>query len=259
MNKQNGRRIGKKIGKILVNILLYVFLALCIFSLAVTVLSSKDTDGTAEIFGYQLRLITSDSMAPCELTDVSSYEIGSLPLRSMVFVQTVPDEEAEADDWYAALKVGDVLTFRYVYTNQVVITHRIVSITEKSDGGYLIELAGDNKNAESEQLNQTIDTSEKESANYVIGKVTAQSRALGLVLNVIKNPLGIVFVIIVPCGIIILLEVIRIVDAVTADRKKRTAEAVAQKDRELEELRKRLAELEKQAEPAQEEKEKSEE
>ena len=50
------------------------------------------------------------------------------------------------------VKVGDVLTFRYVYATQVTITHRITSITEEANGEFIIELAGDNKNSEDGQL-----------------------------------------------------------------------------------------------------------
>ena len=40
-------------------------------------------------------------------------------------------EEAKA--WYADLKVGDVLTFKYVYVRQETITHRIIDIEEKNE------------------------------------------------------------------------------------------------------------------------------
>lgn len=234
----------KKIGNVILHIFLYLFLALCLFSVVLTVVAKKDVDGAAELFGYQMRVVTSDSMAACELTDVSGYEIKSIPLRSMIFVELVPEDKAAADAWYASLKEGDVLTFRYVYTQQVTITHRITSITEKETGGYLIELAGDNKNAESGQLYQTIDTSLPNSTNYVIGKVTGQAFLLGFLISLMKTPIGIIFIVIVPCFIIILLEVLKIVGVVTADKKKREQEEAEKKERELEELRQRLAQLE---------------
>ena len=149
----------KKIGKVALDVLLYIFLAICIFCVILTVFSRRDADGAVEIFGYQMRVVTSESMAKCELTDVSAYEIKDIPLRSMVFVQVMPEDDAEAEQWYRDLKVGDVLTFRYVYTTQVTITHRVTAITEKETGGFIIELAGDNKNDENGQLYQSIDTS----------------------------------------------------------------------------------------------------
>ena len=235
----------KKIGKIALDVLLYIFLAICIFAVIVTMISKRDSDGAAEVFGYQMRVVTSDSMSESEFSDVSAYKIKDIPIRSMVFVKVMPDDPAEADEFYRSLKVGDVLTFRYVYTTQVTITHRITSITEKDTGGFIIELAGDNKNSEDGQLTQVIDTSIPNNTNYVIGKVTGQAYLLGLLMSFLMQPVGIILLIIVPCFIIILLEVLKIVKVLGADKKKREQEEKAQKESELEELRRKLAELER--------------
>ncbi len=236
----------KKTGNIVLNVLLYIFLALCIFTVFLTVLSKKSSDGAAEIFGYQMRLVTSDSMSECEFTDVSSYKIKDIPIRSLVFVKVMPDSPEEADEWYRELQVGDVLTFRYVYTTQVTITHRITSITEKDTGGVVIELAGDNKSSDSSQLYQSIDTSVSNNTNYVIGKVTAKSYILGVIISFLMRPLGMILVIILPCLIIILLEVLKISRVLLADKKKREQEEMDKKETELKELRRKLAELEAQ-------------
>lgn len=238
------RAKANKIRKIVLNVLLYLFLAVCIFTVFLTVLSKKDSDGAAEIFGYQMRVVTSDSMAESEFTDVSGFDIKDIPIRSVVFIKTVPDDAAEADEFYKSLRVGDVLTFRYVYTTQVTITHRITKDVEKVEGGYRITLAGDNKNSEDGQLTQIIDTSIPNNTNYVIGKVTASSYVLGVILGFLMQPLGIVLVIIVPCFLIILLEILKIVRVLGADKKKREQEEKQKKEEELEELRRRLAELE---------------
>ena len=240
-----GKARIKKIGNIALNVLLYIFLAICIFSVFVTVLSKRDSDGAAEIFGYQMRVVTSDSMSESESTDVSRFEIKDIPIRSMVFVKVMPDDPAKADEWYRSLRVGDVLTFRYVYTTQVTITHRITSITEKEAGGFVIELEGDNKSSEDGQLTQVIDTSIPNNTNYVIGKVTGQAYLLGFLMSFLMQPVGIILLIIVPCFIIILLEVLKIAKVLGADKKKREQEEKEKKDNELEELRRKLAELER--------------
>ena len=210
-----------------------------------TVVSKKDVDGAAEVFGYQMRVVTSDSMAACEYTDVSGFEIKDIPVRSMVFVKMMPKDPAEADEWYRSLKVGDVLTFRYVYTKQVTITHRITSITEKETGGFIIELAGDNKNSEDGQLIQVIDTSIPQNTNYVIGKVMGQAYVLGLLLSIMKTPIGIICAVILPCAVIISLEIVKIVKLMSEDKRKQAKAEAEKKDNELEELRRKLAELEK--------------
>lgn len=234
----------KKIGRIAGYAVICVFLAVCLMSVLATVFAERAPDGGAEIFGYQFRIVTSDSMEKCELTDVSKYDIKSIPLRSMVIVETVPDDEKKADEWYGELKVGDVLTFRYVYTSQVTITHRIVSVEEKKTGGYVIELAGDNKSGATDQLTQTIDTSIPNSMNYVIGKVVGQSRVIGTVMSVLKTPAGIIFAVIVPCLAIILYELLKILKMYGGGGKKKDSEEEKKKDEELEELRRRVAELE---------------
>lgn len=237
---------AKKISKIALDVVTYIFLALCIFTVVVTVLSKRDVDGAAEIFGYQMRVVTSDSMAECELTDVSSFKIKDIPVRSMIFVKVMPDDPAKADQWYRDVREGDVLTFRYVYNTQVTITHRVVTVNEKETGGFVIDLVGDNKNSESDQLYQSIDTSIPNNPNYVIGKVVGQSYVLGVVMSFLRQPLAIALLIILPCFIIIMMEVAKIVKVLSADKKKRDEEEMAKKEDELEELRRRLAELEAQ-------------
>ncbi|MBQ7365577.1 MAG: hypothetical protein IJW46_08265 [Clostridia bacterium] len=142
------------------------------------------------------------------------------------------------------MKVGDVLTFRYTYTQQVTVTHRIDKIEKNVNGGYSIYLSGDNKNDDGGTMTQLIDTSVPDNTNYVIGKVTGQNYLLGLLLALMASPVGIILVVIVPCVIIIILEIIKIVGVLSADRKKREEEEKREKDNEIEELRRRLAALE---------------
>ena len=165
---------AKKVLKITANVLTYVFLALCIVAIFLTISAKKNGDGLT-ILGKQFRLVVSESMEKSEFTDVSDFEIKDIPLGSLVFVEVVPEDETQKAKWYDGLKEGDVLTFRYTYTTQITITHRIVDIRDNGKGGYFIDLKGDNKTSStSSTLEQTIDTSE-DGLNYVIGKVTGQS------------------------------------------------------------------------------------
>ena len=235
---------GKKIRKIIVSTVAYLFLAVCLFTVTITVLSKRDSDGAANILGYQMRVVISDSMAASEYTDVSDYKIKDIPLRSMIFVKLMPDDPAKADDWYRSIQVGDVLTFRYVYATQVTITHRVVSITEKETGGFIIELAGDNKNSSNGQLNQVIDTSIPHNPNYVIGKVVAQSYSFGWTMTFLQQPLSIILLIILPCLVIMVSEIIKIARVLGTEKKTQTQAKLSEKEQELEELRRRLAALE---------------
>jgi hypothetical protein len=218
-------------------------MAIVMFVLVISITSKKDSDGTATVFGYQLRFVQSDSMEECELTDVSKFEIKSIRVKSCVFVDVAPESEEEKAEWYKSLKVGDVLTFKYVYSRQETITHRIVNIEEKITGGYIITLEGDNKNAETDLMQQTIDTSLTDSPNYIIGKVTGQSYVLGLLVYAFKTPVGIVCLIIIPCLIIIAFEVIRLVKVFGKDKKEKLQAEKKKQDDEIEELKRQLAEL----------------
>ncbi|MBQ8716769.1 MAG: hypothetical protein IJY43_02845 [Clostridia bacterium] len=234
----------KKAGKITVDVITYLFIVLCVLAVVLVITSKRDPDGTSTIFGKQMRYVQSPSMEKCDATDVSAFEIKDIPMRSMVFIETVPDDPAKAAEWYASLKVGDVLTFKYVYVRQETITHRITAIEPKETGGYIISLEGDNKGSDDGVLTQKIDTSIENSPNYIIGKVTGQNYPLGLLINALKSPAGIVCIIILPALAIIVLEVIKIVNVFGAERKKKDEEVKAQQQSELEELRARLAQLE---------------
>lgn len=241
MEKINGK--VKKILKIGANVLTYAFLVLCIFTLFIAVSSKKDSDGAATVFGKQIRIIRSDSMAKSEFTDVSDYKIKSIPIKSLIIVETVPKSEAKREAWFSKLKVGDVLTFRYVFVSQETVTHRITEIQPKEGGGYIIKLQGDNATSESGAGTQTIDTSDLESPNYVIGKVTGQSHVLGVLVYAFKTPVGIICIVILPCLIIIGLELVRIIGVLQESKRKQAKEDAEKKENEIEELKRQLAAL----------------
>ena len=235
----------KKIVKIAANILLYLFIAVCIFSVILTISSKKDIDGTATIFGTQMRSVLTSSMEKCDATDVSGFEIKDIPAGSMIFVDVVPEDPEKAQEWYADLKVGDVLTFKYVYVRQETITHRIVDIQPNQDGGYTINLEGDNKGTDSATLAQTINTATESSPNYVIGKVIGQSYLLGRFESLLKKPVGLVCVVIIPCLIIVMIEFLKIAKLISISRNRKSLEKQKEQEVELEALRRRLAELER--------------
>ena len=171
---------SKPASKILVSILTVI----CTAMIVITVVSPKGVDGASQLFGYELRIVESNSMEACDQTDITGYEIGSLHKDTMIAITLVPERADEAYDWYSNIKKGDVLTVRYTYDRQVTITHRVTSVTEKEDGsGFIIELQGDNINSDANQLTQVIDTSETESRNYVIGKVIGQSYGMGFIVS----------------------------------------------------------------------------
>jgi ABC-type multidrug transport system fused ATPase/permease subunit len=231
----------KKIVNIIVNVLFFLFFIICVFALYLSISTKKNSDDATEIFGYEARIVLTSSMEKCDLTDVSNYQIKDIPVKSMVFIKTVPQDEQSAEEFYSQLKVGDVLTFKYTYSSQVTITHRIVEITKKETGGYRIVLEGDNKVSEDNVGQQIIDTSIANSTNYVIGKVTGTSVVLGYFITAVKSTWGIILIVIVPCLIIIILDIIRIVDIVSQKKKEALLKEQQKKDEEIEQLKKLLA------------------
>lgn len=241
-SKSKNRISTKRILSIVGDVILSIFLIFAIFSCVFVVSMKKSGDGSIKIFGQELRLVLTESMEENELTDVSKYEIKSIPKDSLIGVQTF--DENNKQEFYDSLKVGDVLTFKYLITSndQVVITHRIIDIEKKSDQkNYIITLRGDNVNEDGSTAIQTIDTTYDETSfNYVIGKVTWVNPVIGYMMTFLKSTYGIVFVVILPSSFIVIYEIFKLISYYTSDKK---AEKKA-KDEEIEALKKRLEELE---------------
>lgn len=248
---KSGVTIAKKVANIVLDVVVVIVLLLALFTIVVTINAKKSKDKDASsIFGYQLRFVQSGSMEKCAYTDVSKYKIKSIKVKSCVFIKTAPTDVEKIKEWYKTLKVGDVLTFQY---KGEIITHRIVKIEKKENGnGYIITLKGDYKSSkDSEPAEQVIDTEDDTPAtvNYIIGKVTGQSYLLGLCVYILKKPVGIVCVIIVPCLLMIVIQIFRIANVLGADKKKKRKEEQASKDNEIEELKRQLAAFQNNKEP----------
>lgn len=251
MKNTSGKKTAKKIVNIAINVILWLFFAICVCALIFSIAAKRNSSGAVNVFGKQSYIVVSPSMEKCDRTDVSRFKIKDIPVNSMIFVEPVPEDEEKAAAWYAKLEPGDVLTFRYVYASQETITHRIIEISENASGGYRIVLAGDNKPDDGDVLTQTIeDTSNANSPNYVIGKVTGQSRFLGWIVQCFRSPIGLVLIIIIPCAIIIIMQVMRIFSVVNADKKKKEAELQEKQSDEIETLKRQIAALQQAQAPS---------
>lgn len=235
-----------KLINIIMNAFVYMFLGISLILLIFAIASKKDDDGAINIFNYQLRIVISPSMEKNEETynQIKNYDIKDIKTKSLVVVKTLSKENV--NKWYESLNIGDVITFRYTYDNkQETITHRIIEKKLNDSGnGYIVKLQGDNKPVDGEALIQVIDTSEENSTNYIIGKVTSKSYFIGLIIYSLKKPLGIALLIIVPSVIIIIFEVIKIVNIINEERKKNNLDEKNKQLNEIEELKKKIADLE---------------
>ena len=252
------KTVLQKILDVALTVIVVIVVIIAIFVLFVTITSKKSPDGAADIFGYQMRTILTGSMEKCkhedpseecDHVDVSKYEIGHLPVDTMIFIELVPEDKDEANEWYKNLKEGDVLTFQY--TGMGVVTHRIIEIEPNSTGGYEIDLMGDNRGDDGTAGVQTIITNNADSANRVIGKVVGQSVFLGKAVTIIRKPVGAIFVILVPCLLIVIVEVVKIIVILTEDKRaKRKAQKEERKalEEKTETAREDIEELKKQIE-----------
>ncbi len=244
--KKSKKSLIVRIAKIVVDVIIVLFVASAVFTLVLAVSNKTKPDQPPTIFGTQLYFVQSDSMGACDEVDVSQYKIKSIPVKSCVFVETVPEDETKREEWFSNVEVGDVLTFKYVYTKQETITHRVVKIDAQETGGYIFTLEGDNRTSDSNVGQQIIDTSKADtSTNYVIGKVTGQNYALGLVVYALKTPVGICCIVILPCAIIILYNLYRIIHVVRLDKKEKLQVQTNKKDEEIELLKQQIANLQK--------------
>ena len=120
--------------------------------------------------------------------------------------------------------MGDVLTFQW----------------DQLSGPDKVE--GDNK-AEGGTVGQQVIDTTKDGFNYIIGKVEGQSYFLGLLVYAMKSPLGLVFIIIIPCLIVIAFETIKIISVINADKKAKKEAEKTEKDDEIARLRKQLEQM----------------
>ena len=252
------KTVLQKILDVALTVIVVIVVIVAIFVLLVTITSKKSPDGAANIFGYQMRTILTGSMEKCkhedpseecDHVDVSKYEIGHLPVDTMIFIELVPEDKDKANEWYKNLKEGDVLTFQYA--GMGVVTHRIIEIEPNSTGGYEIDLMGDNRGDDGTAGVQTIITNNADSTNRVIGKVVGQSLFLGKAVTIIRKPVGAIFVILVPCLLIVIVEVVKIIVVLTEDKRaKKKAQKEERKalEEKTETAREDIEELKKQIE-----------
>ena len=93
-------------------------------------------------------------------------------------------------------------------------------------------------------MTQIIHTADTNSPNFVLGRVVGKSYLAGLLLSLLRRPVGLVLLVILPSLIVIVLEILRIVSLLQGERRRRAQEEAAERERELEELRRKLARLE---------------
>ncbi len=170
--------------KVIGKIINFVLVALIIFAASVLVLvgvNAKSGKATT-VLGYGFMAVQTGSMTP-------DYPIGSV----------IIIKETDASE----LEVNDVVTFysSNPSLNNMIVTHRIMEITDDGDGTYSFLTQGDANPIPDEYPAQ----SEK-----IIGKVVAKSNLMEKLIKVRENPAIFLLVIVLPMCFIITLEFVHI-------------------------------------------------
>ncbi len=229
--------VKKSTWKKVLDIIYYIFLGIFLL-LAIVSVTSRITNG--KIGNTQFLVVASSSMDGEKQED---YSIKTIPVKSLIAIDLVKDGKEE--DFYSQLKKGDVLTFNYVSLNNVTITHRIISDPVKdSSGVYKFELRGD---AVEESEIQTVYSDGR--TGEILGKVTYVSLPLGQIYFFIASKLGTMLLVVLPCSLIAIIEICRIIRLVSEQRNKKKEEKERveneAKDKEIEELKRQLMEANK--------------
>ena len=109
-----------KIFNLIMNIFTYAFLTISLILLFCTITSKKDNDGATNLFGYQIRIVISESMAKSDKTysTIKKYQIKSIPVKSIVLIKTIHDNKIKQESFYNKIKIGDAnvtLTGKKIY------------------------------------------------------------------------------------------------------------------------------------------------
>lgn len=175
----------KKAGEVLVVIALIAGIGLAAFSL---INSRQNRD--VNVLGYRMFIVLSGSMNP-------EFDTGSV-----VFVRDINPENIE---------VGDILTFKGESRTANTTTHRVVDIHD--DDGLNFTTRGD--------ANEINDPNRLYPEN-VVGKVTLSVPYLGYLLKFAGSPTGRYFLIVLPCMILILAEIYKIIGYITGKNEEKS-------------------------------------
>jgi signal peptidase len=163
--------------------------ALCLIVLAVVAVLLAP-----HFTGWRYGILRSGSMSP------------GMPTGSAIVVEPVGGQ---------TMQPGDVITFHSGVNSGLLITHRVVEVTQ-ANGHTAYRTKGDANNAPDTDL---------VAPSQVIGRVIFEVPKIGLALRFFHNRFGFIFLIAVPAALIVGMELRELVAGLKDLRHKRKAEA----------------------------------
>lgn len=168
--------------------LIFIFLVIILYNIVLLYMSYIDKFDTPSFYIYKAYIISTESMEP------------ELKKGDAVIIKKVDEED---------LKINDIITFKI---NEEVITHRIVQINDDgTEKTYVTK--GDNNNVEDNQILVFED---------IEGKQVMKIPHLGNVIDVLKN--GIVIILVILIALIMYLNRIEMKEKSEARREKKKIE-----------------------------------
>lgn len=167
----------KKIFSKVINAILVLIILAAAGVMVLSGINSRNGKATM-VFGYGFMAVQTGSMTP-------EYPVGSV----IIIKKTDPSK----------LEVNDVITF---YSSNptlgnMIVTHRIMEVTDDGDGTYSYTTKGD-ANAINDEY--------KAESERIIGKVLAKSPFMEKLINIRQNPTTFLLVVMLPLCFIIALE-----------------------------------------------------
>lgn len=175
------KKVFSVLGKIL-NVFILAVLIAAVASLAYLLLGAKGKS-LPFLEDYQIRTVMSGSMEP------------TLPVGSVVLIKEQPP---------SAFVAGDIMTFMSndPALSGKVVSHRVMEVIDSENNGLMFLTKGD--------ANEDPDLAAAIAPN-VIGRVVYDVPYLGYVLNFMGTKSGFFLLLMLPCMIILLLEVIGLI------------------------------------------------
>lgn len=188
MNNPKEKNLVSTIANIISTIVLMFSIGICVL----VIISMKSSSGVAQIFGYSVLSVQSDSMEPV-------FQKSDL----IIIHRTKPTDR---------FKVGDIVSFVSYDSagTRFVNTHRIVQV-DKGDTRDRYTTKGDNAIAKDRK---------KLYSNSIIGEYTGKKvSGLGKVVDFVNSPTGVLLCVVIPSAIIIIAQVVNY--ATSAAKRKR--------------------------------------
>ena len=226
-----GKKVVKTIFNVIINILIVAVLVVSIIVAVLALTSKADPNGLPNVFGYTLQYVQTPSM---DAPSPDGYEGGPYTTKDVIIGKIYkPGESPE-------LQVGDIITYNSNDKNEDgsyrLVTHRIVDKQKASDGSFVFQTWGDNREAaqvpDQDKVENYLRDSEVIAINYTQeyhGKVL---NGWADFMRTLRSPGGFFGIVLIPMIIFFLYAIIRVVISAMNYKKGKEDDAKEEAEKE---------------------------